>query len=216
MSVDTLLKISEKLRNFCNFVGKVGSFAILPLVFFTMWDVVIRKLGGGQIWLTENIGSMFESTKIQEWEWHWHTALFALVLGYGYVNNRHVRVDLLREHLKFKTQAWIELLGVTFFMIPYCVIVGYYAGEFAWGAFVTNEISPSTVGLEHRWIIKTVLASGILIAGVAGISVWLQVLAVLLSPEDKRFELMVLEWPEEQERKRRVAIGTKKKKATSS
>lgn len=212
MFVDKLLHVSDKLRRFCTVIGKVGSYAIIPLVAFTMWDVVIRKLGGGQIWMIENIGSMFESTKIQEWEWHWHTVLFSMVLGYGYVSNRHVRVDLLREHLKFKTQTWIEFTGVSLFLIPYCVIVGYFAYDYAWSAFVTNEISPSTVGLSHRWIIKTVLASGIAIAGIAGISVWLQVLAVLLSPDDKRFELMTLEWPEEQARKRRVAIGKKQVK----
>ena len=73
----------------------------------------------------------FESTIIQELEWHFHTALFTLVLGYGYVNNKHVRVDLVREKLSFRKQVWIEFLGCTFFLIPYCLLVGYFAFEYA-------------------------------------------------------------------------------------
>ncbi|MCZ6473422.1 MAG: TRAP transporter small permease subunit, partial [SAR324 cluster bacterium] len=175
------------------------------LVFVTMWDVVVRKLKFGdfslQIWLIENGGSWFESTKIQEFEWHFHTALFALVLGYGYINNRHVRVDLVREHLSFRKQAWIEFLGCTFFFIPFCSIVTYFALQYAWDAWTTGEISASTVGLSHRWIIKSVFVIGIIVAAVSGVAVWLQAALVLFGPKDYRFGLMTLEWPEEQERK---------------
>ena len=212
MPVETLLRISDLLRRFALKVGKFGSFFIMPLVFFTMWDVVIRKLGGGQIWLIENLGyfgSWFESTKLQEWEWHWHTVLFTLVLGYCYVNNRHVRVDLIRENLPFRAQAWIEFLGCSFFMIPFCAIVGYFAFEYAYLAWIVGEISASLVGLSYRWAIKAVLVAGLLVAGLAGISVWLQSLAVLIGPKELRYELMTLEWPEEQERKRKLRAEQK-------
>lgn len=204
MSPDRIEAISRKLANFSEAVGKFGSWWILPLVFITMWDVVVRKLKFGdfslQIWLIENGGSWFESTKIQEFEWHFHTALFALVLGYGYVNNRHVRVDLVREHLSFRKQAWIEFLGCTFFLVPFCSVVVWFAAEYAIGAYLTNEISASTVGLSHRWIIKSVLVFGLIMAAVSGIAVWLQTVIVLFGPKDLRFDLMTLQWPEDQEK----------------
>ena len=61
-----------------------------------------------------------------------------------------------------------------------------------------NEISASTVGLTHRWIIKTVLVVGLCFVLVAGVSVLLQVMVVLWGPQDRRYPLMTLEWPEEQ------------------
>jgi TRAP-type mannitol/chloroaromatic compound transport system permease small subunit len=223
MSPESIVALSKKLAGFTETVGKFGSWWILPLVFVTMWDVIVRKLKFGdfslQIWLIENGGSWFESTKIQEFEWHFHTALFALVLGYGYVYNRHVRVDLVREHLSFRKQAWIEFLGCTFFFIPFCSIVTYFALQYAWDAWTTGEISASTVGLSHRWIIKTVFVCGIIVAAVSGVAVWLQTALVLFGPKDYRFELMTLEWPEEQERKaraRREANAAKKEQAESS
>lgn len=197
MPVDLILRVSERLRAFVEFVGRWGAVFILPLVFVTMWDVFLRKIGGMQAWLVERFGQPFESTIIQELEWHFHTALFTLVLGYGLVRNRHVRVDLVREKLSFRTQAWIEFLGLTFFMIPYCLIVGYFASIFAWDSFQVMEKSASTVGLSYRFVIKSVLVFGLFMAFLAGVAVWLQTVIVLFGPKDVRFKLMTLEWPED-------------------
>ncbi|HVQ74553.1 MAG TPA: TRAP transporter small permease subunit [Candidatus Binatia bacterium] len=197
MPVELMLRVSERLRSFVEFVGRWGAVFILPLVFITMWDVFLRKVGGMQGWLVQTFGRTFESTVIQEMEWHFHTALFTLVLGYGVVRNRHVRVDLVREKLSFRKQAWIEFLGLTFFMIPYCLIVGYFASIFAWDSLLVGEKSASTVGLSYRWIIKSVLVIGIFTALLAGIAVWLQTVIALFGPERLRFKLMTLEWPED-------------------
>jgi TRAP-type mannitol/chloroaromatic compound transport system permease small subunit len=197
MPVELILRVSERLRAFVEFVGRWGAVFILPLVFVTMWDVFLRKVGGMQVWLVEHFGRPFESTVIQEFEWHFHTALFTLVLGYGLVRNRHVRVDLVREKLPFRVQAWIEFLGLTFFMIPYCLIVGYFASIFAWDSFLVMEKSASTVGLSYRFVIKSILVFGLFTALLAGIAVWLQTVLVLFGPRDLRFKLMTLAWPED-------------------
>jgi len=197
MPVEMMLRASERLRSFVEFVGRWGAVFILPLVFVTMWDVFLRKIGGMQVWLVEHLGGPFESTVIQEFEWHFHTALFALVLGYGLVRNRHVRVDLVREKLSFRKQVWIEFLGLTFFVIPYCLIVGYFASVFAWDAFLVSEKSASTVGLSYRFIIKSVLVFGLFTAFLAGIAVWLQTVLALFGPRELRFKLMTLDWPED-------------------
>jgi TRAP-type mannitol/chloroaromatic compound transport system permease small subunit len=209
MPVDLLVRVSERLRAFIEFVGRWGAVFILPLVFVTMWDVFMRKIGGLQVFLVEHFGRPFESTVLQEMEWHFHTALFTLVLGYAYVRNRHVRVDLIREKLNFRTQAWIEFLGVTFFMIPYCLIVGYFALGFAWDSLLLMEKSASTVGLSYRWVIKSVLVFGMFMAFLSGVAVWLQTVIVLFGPPEARFKLMTLEWPEDAERRsQKIATGT--------
>ena len=214
MNPQTLIRVSLGLRNFVDKIGRWATLLLIPLVVVTIWDVVCRKFIFLQIWLVENIGPMFESTLLQEMEWHIHTALFALVLGYGYVNNRHVRVDFIRENLSFRKQAWIEFLGCTFFMLPFCAIVVFFAYRYALDSFLINEQSASLVGLSHRWIIKLVLIFGLIFAFLAGLAVWLQTVVVLFGPKDLRFELMTLEWPEEREERReqqRVAAETQRK-----
>jgi len=191
------LRLSDSLRSFVDLVGRWASWLFVPLIIITVFDVTARKLVWIQIWLVENLGRIFESTLLQELEWHIHTALFALVLGYGYIWNTHVRVDLVRENLAFRRQAWLEFFGLTIFMIPYCLIVIWFASIYAYDSFMINEISASQVGLTNRWIIKSVLVAGLIVAALSGVAVWLQVVIVLWGPQNIRFPLMTLEWPEE-------------------
>ena len=202
-----MVSLAEVLRRVVDYIGRWGSWLILPVVLITCFDVITRKLrwlhddgsvASVQLWLIENLGRIFESTILQELEWHSHTALFALVLGYGYIWNTHVRVDLVRENLAFRKKAWVELFGLTFFLIPYLAIVIYFASVFTIDSFNMDEISASTVGLTHRFIIKGILLFGLILALVAGIAVWLQVWVVLFGPQNLRYPLMTLEWPEEE------------------
>jgi len=204
--ISVALRLSERLRRFVDFVGRWGSWLVVPMVVFTIIDVVSRKIAwlddggrlhGLQVFLVSVFGRMFESTMLQELEWHFHAALFALVLGYGYIHNAHVRVDLIRENLAFRKKAWLEFLGISFFLIPYCLTIIWFAFGYAQTSYAMNEISASTVGLTHRWLIKSVLLFGLTVALMAGIAVWLQVAVILWAGTRHRFPLMTLEWPEE-------------------
>jgi TRAP-type mannitol/chloroaromatic compound transport system permease small subunit len=200
------LRLSDRLRAFVDFVGRWGSWLVMPMVLFTIIDVVARKihwlddqgrLHGLQVFLVSVFGRMFESTMLQELEWHFHAGLFALVLGYGYIHNSHVRVDLIRENLAFRKKAWLELFGITFFLIPFTLTILWFAMQYAYGAYTMGEQSASTVGLTQRWIIKSVLVFGLIVVVAAGVAVWLQVALVLFGDSARRFRLMTLEWPEE-------------------
>jgi TRAP-type mannitol/chloroaromatic compound transport system permease small subunit len=200
------IRLADRLRKIVDVVGGWGCWLIVPVVFFTCVDVIGRKIGYEdeetgrmyrlQGWLADNLGSLFQSTILQELEWHFHAALFALVLGYGVVYNTHVRIDLIRDSLDFRKKAWLEFLGLTFFMIPYCAIVIYFAFDYTYSSYLVKEASNSTVGLSHRWIIKSVFIVGMLVAVVSGIAAWLQVATILWGPKDLRFPLMTLDWPE--------------------
>ncbi|HJM03036.1 MAG TPA: hypothetical protein QF617_09585 [Arenicellales bacterium] len=210
-----MLRLSEFLRRFVDRVGRFGSWFALPMILITALDLTIRKtkfikIQGDpwQIWLRENVSPVFDSTLLQELEWHSHTALFALVLGFGYVWNTHVRVDLVRENLNFRKKAWLEFIGITIFLLPFTCIIIYFAYVYTVDSWALNrhadcawwqcgEISASLVGLSHRWMIKSVLVIGLVVALLAGIAVWLQVAIALFGPKHWRFDLMTIEWPEE-------------------
>ncbi|MCH9670725.1 MAG: TRAP transporter small permease subunit [Gammaproteobacteria bacterium] len=191
--------LAAKLHGIVDWVGRKASWLIIPVVVVTCYDVVLRKMRFLTVWIVENWGRlyMFESTLLQETEWHLHTALFALVLGFGYIHNTHVRVDLVREHLAFRRKAWLEFIGCTLFMLPYCVIVIWFAAEYTITSYQLGEQSASMVGLPHRFLIKGVLTAGLCVALLAGLAVWFQCWAVLFGPEDKRYPLYTLEWPED-------------------
>jgi TRAP-type mannitol/chloroaromatic compound transport system permease small subunit len=198
--------LADRLRRVVDFIGRCGAWLSIPVIIVTCIDVIGRKSryvdDAGltyslQVWLAANVGSFFESTVLQEMEWHFHAALFTLVLGYGVVYNTHVRIDLIRENLAFRKKAWIEFLGLTFFMLPFCALLIYFAFGYVVSSYNVGEGSVSQVGLPHRWMIKSVLVIGLVVALVAGIAAWLQVATILWGPRELRFPLMTLEWPEE-------------------
>ena len=82
-------------------------------------------------------------------------------------------------------------------MIPYLLLVIWLASGWVVSSYNVGEISASTVGLSHRWIVKGVLVFGLCVATLAGIAVWLQVALLLWARQPKRFPLMTLDWPEE-------------------
>jgi TRAP-type mannitol/chloroaromatic compound transport system permease small subunit len=201
------VRVAGWLRNLVDFIGRWAAWLSIPVVVITCIDVVGRKLAyiddetgrvhSLQLWLSNNIGRFFDSTVLQELEWHFHAALFALVLGYGMIYNTHVRIDLIRDHLQFRRKAWLEFIGLTFFMLPYCALVIWFALDYASSSYYVSEQSSSTIGLTHRWIIKSVLVFGLIVALISGIAAWLQVATILWGPQGLRFRLMTLDWPEE-------------------
>ena len=189
-----LVSVSEKLREIVNRVGRAATWMLVPLVIITMWDVVARKLVWIQIFMVKNFGPFFESTLMQEMEWHLHTVVFCLVLGYGYTHNRHVRVDFLRENFNFKRQAKIEFYGNIIFMLPFTLICVYFSWIYMVDSYVINEVSASLVGLSNRWIIKTFLPIGYFFLFLGGMSVMIQLIAVIWGDNKKKLDLMVLEY----------------------
>ena len=218
-TVPLALRVSTMLGKLTSTIGKWGTLFLIPMVIITVWDVFQRKalkfVGDTMLaqgwtdardWMYDNFLDKlpFQSTLLQELEWTFHVCTFTLVLGYGYIHNRHVRVDLVREKLEFRKQAWIEFFGVSLFMIPYCLIVGWFAVQYSYDAFTTSEQSASLVGLSHRWAIKSILVFGLAVAALAGFAVWLQVAFALFGPREDKFPLYVIEHEEEKLAKREM------------
>ena len=166
----SLLALSRAIDTLLERLGRIGAFALLGLTIVVMFDVVTRRF--------MNIGS----TQLQEAEWHLHTILIMLFLGLTYVKNGHVRIDLVRERLSERKKAWIELLGCLFLLMPFCIIVGYFATRFAWTSYIRHEVSQSVDGLPYRFAIKAMLPLGIYLLALAGLSRMIVSLDQILRP----------------------------------
>jgi TRAP-type mannitol/chloroaromatic compound transport system permease small subunit len=164
-----LLYISKLFERIVKFFGKLGSWLALPLIFIIIFDIVTRRF------------LVLGSTKLQEMEWHLHTSLFLLVLGYAYLKDSHVRIEIVREKYTTFIKSILETLGILIFLIPYTLLVIYYGYDFVHRSFSMNEVSSALTGLTHRWIIKSFIPLGMLLLLLAGISILLKNLVYLIS-----------------------------------
>jgi len=170
--MELLIRVSDGLDRVIIKIGKIAAWAGLALILVTIFDVVTRRF------------FVLGSTKLQEAEWHLHTILFVFCLGYAYLKDAHVRIDLVRENLNERTQWWLEILGCLFFLLPFCGLVIWFGIDFVERAYSTNEISASATGLTHRWLIKATIPLGFSVLALAGITILLRKIVELFGPPD--------------------------------
>ncbi|MFN3232593.1 MAG: TRAP transporter small permease subunit [Alphaproteobacteria bacterium] len=168
-------RLTHGLDRFVCGVGRVAAWLALFLMVTIIFDVVSRS----QQW------QIVSSTKLQELEWHLHATLFLLTLGYAYLKDAHVRIELVRDRLTPRTRVWVELIGSVLFVIPYCAILVYWGYEFAEFAWRLDEGSPQS-GLSDRWIIKGMIPVGFLLLMLAGLAVALKCVLYLFGPDHLR------------------------------
>ena len=171
-----LLALSDAIDRVLAKVAHVFGWLFIALVAVICWDVLTRKLGF-QI-------PGFGSTPIQELEWHIHGALFLFWLGYAYVRNVHVRIDVFTVDKTDRQKTKLELFGLIVFAIPYCLVATYFAYLFAQTSFLQNESSDAPNGLPNRWIIKSCLLFGLVLLDAAVASVLIRKLVQLFGPSD--------------------------------
>lgn len=193
----SLLAVSEALDRFLTRVGNLAAWLLVPLVAVIIVDVITRKFqllttltesmrADGNEAGAQFIESYLTSTKFQEMEWHLHAALFLLCLGFGYVRNSHVRIELVRERFNLETRAWTEFLGCIIFLLPYATLVLYFSTDFALRSYHMNEVSSALTGLPYRWIIKSFVPIGMVLLLLGGFAVAARNAVFLFGPPDLR------------------------------
>lgn len=184
-----MLDASNGLAEFCVRVGVTASLLFAPMMVIILYDVIQRKyLGINPDWTNTEWYKVFTSTKLQEMEWHLHAVLFLMCLGYAYIKDAHVRIELVRDTLRARTRVWIELFGCLLFMVPYCYVVMQYGIENAVRSYNIGERSAATTGLDFRFIIKSFLPLGFTMIALAGFSVALKCIVYLFGPPSLREE----------------------------
>ncbi len=162
------------IRKFCGlidsmneWIGRAVSWTTLVLVIVIFSDVVMRYV--------LNISYVF----IQELEWHIFSFIFLVGAGYTLLHDGHVRVDIIYQIISPKAQAWVDFIGVLFFLIPGCYIVIKTSGAFTLSSWEVFEGSPDPGGISYRFIIKSFIPIGFSLMLLQGISLGLKSLLVI-------------------------------------
>jgi TRAP-type mannitol/chloroaromatic compound transport system permease small subunit len=171
-----LLRFSNAIEALLSFVARTFAWAFIACIAVIVFDVVTRKFG------YQLPG--FGSTRLQELEWQLHAVLFCSWLGYAYMRNAHVRIDIFVDMLNARRRIWIELIGCLVLALPYLAIALPYAHDFFMVSFLQNESSDSPSGLPYRWIVKFVLYAGIWGIALAVFAVMARCIVALFGPAE--------------------------------
>lgn len=138
-------------------IGRLVYWLVLVAVFISAGNAVARY------------GLNASSNAWLEVQWYLFSTIFLLGAGYGLQQGAHVRIDLVAGRLSRRTQAWIDIFGGVFMLLPAGAIILW----FGWDAFVlaweSNEVSTDAGGLV-RWPARLLVPAGfalLLLQGVA-------------------------------------------------
>lgn len=158
-----LLTLSNQIEAVLKRIADASAWAFIACIAVITLDVVTRKFG----FQVPGLGS----TRLQELEWHLHAVLFCCWLGYAYIRNGHVRIDVFTGHMAPRRKIAFELFCCIAFALPYLLVALPYAHDFFVTSYLQGESSEAPNGLGYRWLMKGFLYF-------AFISVFLAVLAV--------------------------------------
>ena len=188
--MDALLSISAVFDRIARWSGKTIGWLMLPLIAVIMFDVVTRKLDYTRLWFSEftvEYGYSI-STIMQDLQWHFHAAILMISFGFGYLANAHVRVDVLRELLPLKVQAWNEFILLILLGVPFLVMMIWYGWDLFEISWHQNEGSDSMTGLDYRWFIKFFVPLGFVIALMATVATLFRLAAYLFGDAAQQAE----------------------------
>lgn len=152
-----LLKFSKGVDSLNTLVGKTTMWLILATTLISAGNALVRKIFNSS------------SNGLLEIQWYLFASVFLLGAGYGLLKNSHVRIDFISSKLSHRTRNWIDVAGILFVLIPFCIIIISLSWPFFMQAFVSGETSQNAGGLI-RWPAYILIPIGFALLFLQGIS----------------------------------------------
>jgi TRAP-type mannitol/chloroaromatic compound transport system permease small subunit len=171
------------MRALLGFVRAVDAFTEL-LGRYLIWLVLIVTLisAGNAV---ARYGFNMSSNAWLEIQWYLFSAIFLLLAGYGLKRGAHVRIDLVAGRLSHRTQAWIDIFGGLFMLLPVCMLMLWHGWEAFAESWRIQEYSTDAGGLL-RWPVKLLVPVGFALLILQGIAETIKRVAFLRGMYDWR------------------------------
>ena len=127
------------------YAGYLCAFLVVLMTVNVFTVVFLRYLFGiSFIWLQETYVWM-------------HAYIFMAGAGFTYLNDAHVRIDIIYRSSSKIYRAIVDLVGNIFFLIPFLYIIWSYSFYFVYKSVQINEVSREAGGLTMLFLLKAAI-----------------------------------------------------------
>ncbi len=145
-----------------NYINKIAGYicsALVVLMTLNVFLVVILRylFGISFIWMQETYVWM-------------HAYIFMLGAGYTYLNDDHVRIDIIYRSSSKIYQAIVDLFGIIFLLFPFLYIIMNFSYPFVYKSWQMNEISREAGGLSMLYLLKFAIILFVILLFIQAIS----------------------------------------------
>ena len=106
-----LLSLSRLIDRVTEWIGRWVAWLVLAAVLISALNAIVRK--------AFNISS----NAYLEIQWYLFAAVFLLAAGYTLLRQGHVKIDVISGRFSKRTQIWIDIFGLAFFVLPLVYVV---------------------------------------------------------------------------------------------
>lgn len=153
-----MLSMADRIDRLNTAIGRAAAWAALFIVLVQFAVVVLRYVfGQGSIWLTEGIV-------------YGQGALIMLAAAWTLREGGHVRVDVFYERASERTKAWVNLAGALLLLLPFMLVLAWFAVPYVSRSWAILERSRETSGIPAVFLLKTLIPLFAAMMALQGIS----------------------------------------------
>lgn len=165
--MQALYLLARAIDRLNHHLGRAIAWLTLAMVVVQFTVVVLRYVFGlGFIWMQESILYM-------------HSLVFLIGAGYTLLKEGHVRVDIFYREARPRKKALVDLLGVLFLLLPFCILVWTVALPYVQNSWRVFEGSKETSGIQGVYLLKTTILLFTVLVGLQGLSMAIKSMLVL-------------------------------------
>jgi len=155
--LNALLSLSRAIDKLNERVGLTVSWLVLAAVLISAANAIVRK--------AFNVSS----NSFLEIQWYLFSVVFLFCAGYTLLRNQHVRIDVIAGRLSPQAQAWIDILGTIFFLMPMAITIMWLSWPVFVQAYQRGEVSTNAGGLLI-WPARLLVPIGFFLLVIQGFS----------------------------------------------
>ena len=153
-----LINILNIFNNINKFAGYFCAFLVVFMTINVFVVVLLRYLFGiSFIWMQETYVWM-------------HAYIFMLGAGFTYLNDDHVRIDILYKSSSPLYRAIVDLIGNLILLLPFLSIIWIFSYPFVFKSWKMGEISREAGGLSMLYLLKLAILLFVILLFIQAIS----------------------------------------------
>lgn len=140
-----MIRLADRIDRATTAIGRAAAW-LVPAIVLAQFALVVARyaFGLGSIWMTEAVT-------------YGHAALFLLAAAWTLSAGGHVRVDVFYAEAKARTRGMIDLLGTLLMLLPFTLVLLWFATPYAAHSWAVLERSQESSGLPLVFLLKTLI-----------------------------------------------------------
>lgn len=163
MLKSSLLATANLIERCARKLGEVTSWFAFGILISVLTAVVAGAMGANEMvsWGVHIplLGDNLTINDVFDLEWHFFAVMVMAGGTYAYLDDKHVRSDLIYSGLSQRARKWVDTIGDVFLMLPFTAVMFWLSTGFVGRSFRSGEKSDYG-GMIDRFAIKSVIPIG--------------------------------------------------------